>query len=299
MTIVLTGGSGFIGTQLSKKLLALGDTVIVVDRFPPRFTHEQLFFIQCDITTQQLPFNVLEHTDAVINLAGEPISQKWTLEKMKAIRNSRIISTRHIVQSMHGAINRPTIFICASAVGYYGERGDEELTERSAKGTGFLADVVSEWEIEAHTAENFGTRVVSIRTAPVVGHGGMIAELKKSARFGFLLKLSSKDFWQAWIHEDDIVNAYLFALQTSTLQGVVNAAAPEQVTHSVFMQTLGHAISRKVWGTIPQWIGKALFGELLDEMTKSQRVSPQLLIDKGFVFTYPTLTEAMQEAVKK
>ncbi len=299
MTIVLTGGSGFIGTQLAKKLLALGDTVIVVDRFPPVFTHAQLFFIQCDITTQQLPFNVLEHTDAVINLVGEPINKKWTLEKMKAIRDSRIISTRHIVESMQGATSRPSILINASAVGFYGERGGEELTERSPQGSGFLADVVAAWEAEAHKAESFGTRVVCIRTAPVVGHGGMIAQLRRSARFGFLLKLSKKDFWQPWIHEDDIVNTYLFALQTSTLQGFVNAAAPQQVMHTTFMQMLGQAIHRRVLGTIPKFIAKALFGDFMSELTRSQRVSSQLLIDKGFVFTHPTLPEALAAAVKK
>jgi uncharacterized protein (TIGR01777 family) len=265
----------------------------------PRFTHERLYFIQCDITTAKLPFNVLEQTDAVINLVGVPIFHKWNDTYKERIHDSRIISTRHIVESMKASTNRPTILISASAVGYYGERGNEELSEKSAKGDGFLADVVFEWESETQKAEAFGTRVVLIRTAPVVGHGGMVTQLSRSARFGFLFKLSKRDFWQPWIHEDDIVNAYLFALQTSTLQGAVNAAAPEMVMHSAFMHTFGDILKRRVIGTLPSFIKKLLVGEISDELTKSQRVLPQRILDKGFVFMYPTLVSALTAALKK
>jgi uncharacterized protein (TIGR01777 family) len=299
MTIVIVGGSGFIGTQLSRALLGLGDTVIVVDKVAPRFTHEHLYYISCDVSSQELPFNVLEHTDAVINLAGAPISKKWTKEYKQQIYDSRIISTRHVVESMHKTANPPSILINASAIGYYGERGDEVLTEHASRGTGFLADVVADWEHEALAAESFGTRVVCVRTAPVVGHGGMLAELTKSARFGFLVKLTRRDFWQSWIHEDDIVHAYLFALQTSTMHGPINAVASEVVTHATFMQTLGHVIKRRVIGTLPAWISRRLFGDLAGELTKSARVSSQLLVDKGFVFVHPTLTDALIAATKK
>ncbi len=294
MTIVIAGGSGFIGTQLTRKLLALGDTVVVIDRVAPRFTHERLYYIACDSTKNQLPFNVLEHTDAVINLVGAPINKKWTPSYKQLIHDSRIISTRHIVESMRGATARPGILINASAVGYYGERGSEELTEKSERGTGFLADVVGEWEAQAFAAESFGTRVVTIRTAPVVGHGGMLGELTKTARFGFLMKLSRTDFWQPWIHEDDIVNAYIFALQTSTLQGPVNAVAPTELMHSTFMATLSRVLHRRILGSIPGFIKRILFGaELVPELTRNQRVSPQLLLDKGFVFQYPDLAPAL------
>lgn len=299
MTIVIVGGSGFIGTQLCRALLGLGDTVIVVDKVAPRFTHEHLYYISCDVSSQELPFNVLEHTDAVINLAGAPISKKWTKEYKQQIYDSRIISTRHVVESMHKTTNPPSILINASAIGYYGERGDEVLTEHASRGVGFLADVVADWEQAALVAESFGTRVVCVRTAPVVGHGGMLAELTKSARFGFLVKLTRRDFWQSWIHEDDIVHAYLFALQTSTMHGPINAVAPEVVTHATFMQTLGHVIKRRVIGTLPTWISRRLFGDLADELTKSARVSGQLLIDKGFVFVHPTLSDALTAATQK
>lgn len=299
MTIVVAGGSGFIGTMLTKRLLAGAHTVVVVDIAPPRFTHEKLFFIQCDITKQQLPFNVLEQTDAVINLAGRTIFGKWNERVKQEIFDSRIMSTRHIVESMKHATNRPTVLINASAVGYYGERANEQLTDRAHQGTGFLADTVVAWEQEAYKAEEFGTRVVCIRTAPVVGHGGLLATIKQSARIGFLLKLTKKEFYQAWIHEDDIVEAYLFALHTSTLQGSVNAAAPEQVTHSIFMHTVGVVMHRRVVGVLPRFIARRMFGEFLEETTKSQCVVPQRLLDKGFVFTYPHLKDAVVAAYKK
>jgi len=299
MTIVVAGGSGFIGTMLTKRLLAGAHTVIVVDIVAPRFTHEKLFFIQCDITKQQLPFNVLEQTDVVINLAGRTIFGKWNDRVKQEILDTRILSTRHIVESMKQATNRPTVLINASAVGYYGDRANEQLSDRAHPGTGFLAETVVAWEQEAYKADEFGTRVVCIRTAPVVGHGGLLATIKQSARFGFLLKLTNKDFYQVWIHEDDIVEAYLFALHTSTLQGSVNAAAPEQVTHSAFMNTVAAVMHRRVIGALPRFIGKRMFGEFLIETTKSQCVVPQRLLDKGFVFTHPHLKEAIVAASKK
>lgn len=299
MTIVITGGSGFIGTRLTQKLLTLGDIVIVVDVVAPKFTHQSLYFIQCDITTTQLPFNVLEQTDAVINLVGKSIVCKWNEKTKEEIRNSRIISTNHIVMSMKGATNRPTILINASAVGVYGERGDEELDEGSHVGVGFLADLVRDWEGEAHKAEVFGTRVVCIRTGNVIGKGGMLSTLKRYSKFGFMFKFSKKDFWQPWIHEDDIVNTYLFALQTSTLQGNINAVSPEQLKHSELMKIVSKFLKRRVVGVMPTFLRKIMFGECLDEITRSQKVVPQRLLDKGFTFQFPEIKNAIRESLNK
>jgi len=294
MTIVITGGSGFLGTKITEKLLDSGYIVIVIDVLPPKISHKKLFFIQCDLSKQQLPFNVLEQTDAVINLAGKNIFGKWNSKYKKEIRDSRIESTKHVVESMKLATNRPTILISASAVGFYGESGDLDITEKSPKGQGFLADVVADWEKEAFVAEEFGTRVVCIRTTPVIGQLGILPIYKKMAKFGFLMKISKKDFWQPWIHEEDIVNSYLFALETSTLQGVVNAASPEIVTHSSFMKTMGGVLNRKIIGAVPAFISKIMFGELFEEITKSQKIVPQRLIDKGFVFSHPSLQETIE-----
>lgn len=299
MTIVIAGGSGYIGTQLSKKLLSLGHRVVVIDVHAPRFTHSELFFIQCDISAQALPYDVLEKTDAVINLAGRTIATRWTKKVMEEIRTSRIESTKHIVETIKNTKNKPTCFICASAIGFYGDTSDVECDEKCSQGQGFLADVVSEWETTAREATEYGVRTVCVRTAPVLGHGGFLSELTKSARFGFLVKLQRKDFWMSWIHEDDIVATYIFALETTTVQGVFNAAAPEALPHSVFMKTLGKAINRRVIGALPGFFAKKLFGSFFDEITKSQRTTPKRLLDKGFSFSYPTLKEALNAIYKK
>jgi uncharacterized protein (TIGR01777 family) len=293
MTIVVTGGSGFIGTALSQRLLAQGHTVVVIALAAPSFTHQNLFFIQSDVATQQLPYNVLEHTDAIINLVGFPINKKWTDENKKKIRDSRIKSTASIVAAIAHAKSRPSVFICASATGFYGNTGEEVTDEQSPNGTGFLADVVMEWEMEARKATEFGVRVVCIRTAPVIGHGGIMEIIKRSATFGILPRLKSKDFWFAWISEMDIVNAYLFALETNTLQGVVNATAPEPVLYSTFLKALKALWKHRLPITVPQFIGKKLFKDGYAEMTQDSRVVPKRLLDKGFDFVYPTIESAV------
>lgn len=299
MTIVIAGGSGYIGTALSKKLLSLGHRVVVVDVHSPVFTHSELFFIQCDISTQPLPYDVLEKTDAVINLAGRTVATKWTPKVKEEIRTSRVESTKNIVETIKNTQNKPSCFICASATGFYGDTGSEECDEKCNRGVGFLADVVSEWEAVAKEATTYGVRTVCVRTAPVLGHGGFLSELTKTARFGFLLKLKKQDFWMSWIHEEDIIATYLFALETSTVQGVFNASAPEALPHSYFMKILGKIIHRRVIGALPSFVAKNLFGQFFEEITKSQRIAPQRLIDKGFTFSYPTLKEALKEIYKK
>ncbi len=299
MTIVITGGAGFIGTGLSKRLVNSGHTVVIIDVIAPHFTHEQLFFIKADITSGPLPYGILEKADAVINLAGKSIVGKWTENSKNEIRNSRIESTRHIVESIASATNKPSCFICASAIGFYGDTGADVVDESSPIGEGFLAQVCHEWEAVAQTAQNYGVRVVCVRTAPVLGHGGLLSQFKKTAKLGFLLKLKKQDFWMSWIHEDDIINTYIFALETKTVQGVFNASAPESVTHSFFMSELGKALHRKVIGSIPTFISRRMFGEFFNEMTKSQRVAPKRLIDKGFEFSYPTVKGAFNQIFKK
>jgi uncharacterized protein (TIGR01777 family) len=299
MTIVIAGGSGYIGTLLSQKLLSLGNRVVVVDIKAPRITHSELFFIQCDITTNPLPYDVLEKTDAVINLAGRPIATKWTEKSKKDIATSRTESTRHIIETIKNTKNKPSCFVCASAVGYYGDTGEDECDESCGRGLGFLSDVVEDWEKIAEKATEYGVRTVCVRTAPVLGHGGFLSELTKSAKFGFLLKMKKSDFWMSWIHEEDIINTYLFAIETSTLQGVFNACSPEPVRHSSFMKSLGSAMHRKVIGTLPKFLARKIFGEFFEEITKNQKVTPKKLIDKGFVFSYPSLAGALNQIFKK
>ncbi len=299
MTIVVAGGSGFIGTTLSKRLLAQGHTVVVIALTAPSFTHQNLFFIQSDVSTQSLPYNVLEHTDAIINLVGFPINKKWTDETKKKIRDSRINSTASIVAAIALAKSRPSVFICASATGFYGNTGEAVADEQTLNGTGFLADITMEWEAEARKATEYGVRVVCIRTAPVIGHGGIMSVIKNAARFGILPRLKKNDFWFSWISEMDIVNAYMFALETNTLQGVVNAAAPEPVLYSTFLKALKTVWKHRLTVTVPAFIGKKLFKDGYTEMTHDSRVVPRRLLDKGFDFVYPTIESAVSAYEKE
>lgn len=296
MTIVLTGGSGFIGTLLGKKLLQRGYTVIVIDRVAPPFTHENLYFIGCDIATQQLPYNVLDHADAVINLAGVSIAQKWTPEVKKAILESRVKSTQHVVESILSATSRPKVFICASAVGFYGDTGNTAVNEQGGKGTTFLSTVVEQWETAARPVADHGVRLVYIRTAPVLGNGGFLAPIRRLMQFGITPSLKGKNGWFSWIHYEDIVNIYLFALETSTLQGVVNAVAPGSVPRKTFDKKLAHYFGNKLLITVPQWITTMMFGEeLYAELVQSTYVIPERLLDKGFIFSYPTIEQALHQ----
>jgi len=292
MTIVIAGGSGFIGTMLTKALLAKGESVIVVDIVAPQITHEQLFFIQCDLTTQPLPYNVLERTDALINLVGAPVNKKWTPQYKEVIRTSRVRSTKTLVSALSSAQSRPTVFVNASAVGFYGDTKDG-VDERTQKGTGFLADLVADWEAEALMAQQYGVRTVLVRTAPVFGRVGILKAITNTAPFWFLCRVTKKDFWMSWIHERDIVRVYLYALETTTLVGPVNAAAPEQSTYSAIVQEVARLIHRKIVMTIPSWLLKKKFGEFAQEIVSNKRIVPQRLLDKGFVFEYPTIKEAL------
>lgn len=294
MTIVVAGGSGFIGTLLAKRLLGQGHTVVVVAIAPPNFTHQNLFFIQSDVANQPLPYNILEHTDAVISLVGAPINKKWTPEYKKIIRDSRVKSTDSIVAGIAAAKSRPNVFICASATGFYGNTSEEVVDEQTPVGEGFLASVTAEWEASARKATEYGVRVVCIRTAPVIGSGGMLAALKRAAAFGIIPRLAKADRWFSWIAATDIVNAYVFALETNTLQGVVNASAPEPIRYSTFLDTLKTAWKHRIVMTVPRWVSKKLFGEGYDELNYSSRIVPRRLLDKGFEFMHPTIEDAIQ-----
>ena len=295
MTIVVTGGSGFIGKTLSQELLSKGHTVIVVARSAPQFTHERLYFINCDLAVSPLPYNILEHTDAVIHLVGRTIFRRWNKKVKKEIRDSRILSTKRVVESIAHATNRPPVFICASAIAIYGNSGNEPIDEQGPIGKGFMPELTEEWEKEAEKASDYGVRVVCMRSARVLGHSKLLAMYKKTARLGFLMRLKKDDFWMSWIHEDDIIRAYLFALETSTLQGVVNATAPNPTKESVFMKSLSRAMRRPVFGVMPQWLANILFGELHEELTRNRRAIPQKLINKGFNFLYPEIKGALEE----
>jgi uncharacterized protein len=297
MTIVVTGGSGMIGTELVQVLLSKGHTVIVIDTRGPTLTHERLFFIPCDLSSTTLPFNVLERTDAVINLVGAPINKRWNPEVKKQIIESRTQSVQHIVESIGKTSSRPSIFISASAVGFYGETGEVGADENAKKGEGFLSDTVAKWEAEMVKAEDYGARVVIVRTAPVLARGGFLAPLWNSARFRVTPYVFKNDFSIPWIHINDLIRVYLFALETGTLQGVVNAVAPTHTRYTELIRAFRSVlktVSIRVSRIASLFLGK----EMLEALSQNQIIIPQRLIDKGFSFAFTDIREAIESFVQ-
>jgi uncharacterized protein (TIGR01777 family) len=263
-----------IGKRLQQRLAEMGHTALAVPREAAAPT-----------------------CDAVINLAGEPIAQRWTEPAKKRIYDSRVAGTRRLVSALSTQSHRPRVLVCASAVGYYGSRGDEILTESSPPGSGFLPRLVTDWEQTARTAEALDIRVVSLRFGMVLGHGGALAKLLPPFRLGAGGRLGSGRQWMSWIHIDDVVSLILFAMENAAgvpLSGAVNATAPYAVTNDEFTRRLGAALRRPAIFPIPVFALKLLFGEMSEVLLDSQRVLPATAQAAGFHFQYPDLSAALK-----
>ena len=241
-----------------------------------------------------------EGSDAVVHLSGSTIAARWTAATRRAIRESRIDATRALVTALSRLERAPRVLVSASAIGIYGDRGDEELTEASAPGTGFLADLACEWEAEAERAASFGMRVVSLRFGVVLGAGGgMLASLKPLYRWGLGGAPGNGRQWLSWIAIEDAVRAAVLALDHDALHGPLNVVAPEPVTAGAFARSLGRELKRPAIAPAPAPLLRLAFGAMADEvLLASQRVRPALLLGKGFEFHRPGLESALLAARK-
>lgn len=242
----------------------------------------------------------LAGVDAVIHLAGEPVFGGLpTKARLERIRESRVASTRRIVERM-AALDpgaRPKTFVCASAVGYYGDRGEERLDEQSAPGEGFLAEVCREWEREAQGAESFGVRVVSLRIGVVLAReGGALALMRIPFSLGLGGRLGDGKQFFPWIHVEDLVAATLFALENGALRGAVNAVAPQAVRNLELTETLARVLRRPAKLPAPAFALRAALGPMAGELLGSRQVVPAKLVEAGFEFAHPTLEGALREA---
>jgi uncharacterized protein (TIGR01777 family) len=235
--------------------------------------------------------------DAVVHLAGDSImGLRWTAEKKRRIRESRVTATRLLVQTLTRLAKPPAVLICASGVGYYGSRGDEVLSEESRPGTGFLADLAREWEAATATAIAQGIRVVNLRLGVVLSaHGGALAKMLTPFRLGLGGVIGDGAQWMSWIALDDVTGAIRHALTTDALRGPVNAVAPAPVTNAEFTRTLGRALGRPTLVPLPAFAARLALGEMADELLlASQRVVPARLQASGYRFRYPTLEDALR-----
>lgn len=296
MNIVLTGATGFIARHLIPKLSAAGHQLRTLGRRPL----EQLPFFEWD-SSREPPADALESCDAVIHLAGETVAQRWTVEAKRRMRESRVDGTGHLVAALSKTagkqVRRPVpLLLSASAVGIYGSRGDEILTEASPRGSGFLADLTEEWEAATRTAEPLGIRVVNLRFGLVLGRdGGALPKMLTPFRLGVGGKLASGKQWMPWIHIEDATNLILFALQNGAVRGPVNITAPNPVSNAEFTRKLAAALHRPGFMTVPAFALKLALGEMSEAVLSSTRAVPAAAGAAGFQFTYPELEAALHD----
>jgi hypothetical protein len=297
MTIAITGASGFIGRRLMKTLAGANHTIRVLSRHAGTNLPPGVQLHVWDAMKGQPPEASLEGADAVVHLAGEPIAQRWNEEVKQKIRDSRTTGTRNLVQALTTLRQRPAVLVCGSAIGYYGSRGDEVLTETSAPGKGFMADVCVAWEKEADLAESLGIRLVKLRTGVVLGaHGGALAKMLAPFKAGMGGKLGNGEQWMSWIHLDDLAGIIQHAMD-NPLRGAVNGTSPNPVVNADFTKALGHALGRPAVVPIPGFTLKFMFGEMSEVMLASQRVLPKAVEAAGYTFRYPQVDAALANVV--
>jgi uncharacterized protein (TIGR01777 family) len=297
MRALVTGATGFVGPRL----LRLLDDPVVLTRNPDRAKESigtlARRFHAWDPMQGPPPAAAFEGIDTVIHLAGESVAEgRWSAAQKARIRDSRVLGTRHLVQGMTSAAVPPATFVSASAVGYYGDRGEAELTESSPPAKDFLAGVCVEWEAEAMAAEASGVRVVTARTGIVLGAGGgALGRMLTPFKMGAGGPLGNGKQWMPWIHVADLASLYLFAATTTGVRGPLNAVAPNPVRNSEFTKALGKAVGRPALVPVPYFGLRLAFGEFAQVLFHSQRVVPALALEHGFAFRYPTITEALAE----
>jgi uncharacterized protein (TIGR01777 family) len=244
-----------------------------------------------------LPAQALNGVDAIVHLAGEPVADKaWSDEQKKRIKDSRVISTRNLIDSIRAAEARPPVLVSASAVGYYGDRGDEKLYEESPPGKNFLSEVCQAWEREAEPASKLGIRLVLVRIGVVLSlEGGALPKMVTPVKLGVGGPLGSGRQWFPWIHIDDIVGILRYAISTETLTGPVNGAAPEDVTNADFTRQLARVLGRPAFLPTPEFALKLIFGERAAVLLASNRVIPKAIEQSGYKFKFSSVTPALKD----
>ena len=294
MRLLITGGTGFIGRALCQALTQHGHELVIlsrrVDELPP---FAGVSFLSWESSAWP---RAAQGCDGVVNLAGESIvAKRWSAQQKAVIRDSRLSTTRRLIEAMANWSKRPAAFVSASAIGYYGPRGDEQLTEADEPGGGFLADVCRAWEAEALRAESLGVRVVRVRIGLVLGRGGgALAKMVPPFQWWVGGPLGTGRQWMSWIHLDDVVGLIEWALSTPLIQGAVNATAPTPVTMREFCRCLGEVLHRPSWAPVPAFILRSLLGEMAEMLLTGQRVTPHVALQRSYPFRHPTLLPALQ-----
>jgi len=301
MQVVISGATGFIGRHLAEQLADAGHTIAALTRDPARARVELPMVRDAfawNPTAEPAPVAALQGADAVVHLAGEPVVGRWTAAKRAAIRDSRVLGTRNLVAAMAATAEPPRVFVAASAIGYYGDRGNEILTEESAPGSDFLAAVCQQWEAESLHAEDLGVRTVPLRIGIVLGPGGgALAAMLLPFRLGVGGPLGSGRQWWSWIHRDDLVGMIRFALENESLRGPCNATGPRPLPQKLFARTLGRVLHRPALLPAPAFALRTILGGFSAELLSSKRVRPARMTRAGYEFLHPELTDALRASL--
>ncbi len=294
MKALVTGATGLIGRHLICHL----QNPVVLSR-DPDLARATLDGVRAHAWTPEAgppPASAFDGVDVVFHLAGEPVAGgRWTAERKRRIRESRLLGTHNLVAALTGLASRPQLLVSASAVGYYGDRGDEVLDETASPGQGFLAELSAEWEREALAAEQLGLRVVCLRTGIVLSReGGALPKMLPAFRAGVGGKLGTGRQWMPWIHLDDEIGLLLHAMNEPQMRGAVNAVGPHPVTNQEFTRVLARILRRPAIFPVPEFALRVAFGQMSQLMTASQRVNPTQAKQSAYHFRYPELEGALR-----
>ncbi len=293
MKIAITGATGLIGSSLSEHLEGKGHDILKLSRSKNRGKG----FVYWNYKSKEIDLESLEGSDAVIHLSGESIAGYWSKQKKKEIQRSRIEGTNFVVNSILKLKNKPKAFICASAIGFYGDRGDEIVNEQSSHGEGFLAELAKDWENESHILKQQNIRVVNLRIGLVLStDGGAFKTMLIPFKMGVGGKLGSGKQYMSWVMLEDVINSIEFIIKNKDIHGAVNIVAPTPVTNQQFTKKLGKALCRPTFFTVPSLLLKTLIPDMAKEMIlSSTRAVPKKLIDSGYRFSYPNMDNVFKD----
>ncbi len=304
MKIVITGATGFVGTRLVEGLQADGHDLVVLTR---QASHGQQVFPAASFPRVEIieytplesgPWQgVLAGSDAVINLAGAPISERWTATHKQAILDSRHLGTETLAEALAQADPRPRVWINASAIGYYGTSETASFDETSPAGGDFLSQVCQGWEGAALAVKDYGPRLVILRLGIVLGRGGAVAKMLPVFRLFAGGPIGSGRQWFSWIHREDIVALIRRANPDDHVEGIYNANAPQPVRMAEFCKTLGQVLNRPSWLPVPEFVLETMLGDGAQVVLEGQQVLPQRLQALGFEYQYPEVKQALEEVV--
>jgi uncharacterized protein (TIGR01777 family) len=296
LRVLVSGSSGLIGSALVPALRAAGHDVKRLVRGAVTAPDQ----ISWNPTGPLAP-EPASGFDAVVHLAGESIATRWTKAKKRRIIESRVPATRHLANALTKAQQRPRVFICASAIGYYGDRGEESLREDSPSGKGFVGEVCHQWEAAAHSAASAGIRVVQIRTGTVLSvAGGALAKMLPPFRMGLGGNIGNGRQWMSWIDLRDEVGAIQHLVETDSISGPVNLVSPNPVRNAEFTKTLASVLHRPAILPMPAFAARLAFGQMADELLlASQRVQPAKLVSSGYKFQFSDLRDSLESVLRR